>query len=207
MVQVTAPADGYLDLQIPKPLRWWDCSTWTEFEASVEARAISTATDSHVQPSTARIPELVSHDSKTCHQAELFIGKRQIEAEVAQLRQTLEDLRLTELRKLRMDVAELNNQLPSMKHERNQLQTELVDLTGEISNLSRERDQLLAAVIPLNAVVRDLRSKQQEVILLKAEIQALRCEKSSLDRELLVELRRSTEQFRSPPIQFKVHDS
>jgi len=214
MVQVTAPADRYpdLDLQIPKPLRWWDCSTWTEFAASVDERAVSTATSplvrAHVQSSTARIPEMVSTlDPEPCQQEELFVGMRQLEAEVAQLRQTLEELRLTELRQLRTDLVELISQIPTMKHERNQLRTELVDLTGQITNLSRERDELLAAVAPLNAEVRELRLTQQEMTLLKAEIQALRCQKSSLDRELLAELRKSTEQFRSPPTRFKVHDS
>ena len=212
MVQVTAPADRYPDLQIPKTLRWWDCSTWTEFAASVDARAVSTATSppvrAHVQSSTARIPEMVSTlDPESCQQAELFIGMRQLEAEVAQLRQTLEELRLTELRQLRTDLVELISQIPTMKHERNQLRTELVDLNGQITNLSRERDELLAAVAPLNAEVRELRLTQQEMTLLKAEIQALRCQKSSLDRELLAELRKSTEQFRSPPTRFKVHDS
>jgi len=214
MVQVTAPADRYpdLDLQIPKPLRWWDCSTWTEFAASVDERAVSTATSplvrAHVQSSTARIPEMVSTlDPEPCQQEELFVGMRQLEAEVAQLRQTLEELRLTELRQLRTDLVELISQIPTMKHERNQLRTELVDLNGQITNLSRERDELLAAVAPLNAEVRELRLTQQEMTLLKAEIQALRCQKSSLDRELLAELRKSTEQFRSPPTRFKVHDS
>ena len=214
MVQVTAPADRYpdLDLQIPKPLRWWDCSTWTEFAASVDERAVSTATSplvrAHVQSSTARIPEMVSTlDPEPCQQEELFVGMRQLEAEVAQLRQTLEELRLTELRQLRTDLVELISQIPTMKHERNQLRTELVDLNGQITNLSRERDELLAGVAPLNAEVRELRLTQQEMTLLKAEIQALRCQKSSLDRELLAELRKSTEQFRSPPTRFKVHDS
>ena len=214
MVQVTAPADRYpdLDLQIPKTLRWWDCSTWTEFAASVDERAVSTATSppvqAHFQPSTVRIPEMVSTlDPEPCQQEELFVGMRQLEAEVAQLRQTLEELRLTELRQLRTDLVELNMQIPTMKHERNQLQTEVVDLTDQITTLSRERDELIAAVTPLNAEARELQLAQQEMTLLKAEIQALRCQKSSLDRELLAELRRSTEQFRSPPTRFKVHDS
>jgi uncharacterized coiled-coil DUF342 family protein len=120
------------------------------------------------------------------HHAEPFVGERELVEGVAERRQSFEKLRLA---------------------QRQRLKTELADLTGQVSTLSLERDELLAAVVSLKAKVMDLRSKRQELLLVQSEIQVLRRERSLLDGELLTELRRSTEKFRSPPIKCKVDDS
>jgi hypothetical protein len=217
MTETTASADMYPDFHIPKILRWWDGGPWTAFAASVEARAVSaraasaptaTRVRARVRPTPARIPELVRGPSPRPGRPEATsAGRPELEMEVARLRRRLADLGVTERDRLWMELADLNSQIPTMRSERHQLRTELAYLNNEIPTLGDERNGLLAEVTPLRAEVADLRSKQQELRTLKSEIQALRHQKSSLDRELLAEIRESTEKPAPSRTRFKFHDS
>jgi len=212
MTEAIAPAGWYPDVQIPELLRWWDGCTWTAFAASVDALAVSTPAPSQVptrvDPPPARIPELApSPESDPCPDEGMFVGRHELEEEVAQLRQTLDELGVTEPDQLWMELVDLNSQIPAMRYERDQLRIELVDLERQIPTLSDEREQLLAVITPLRAEVTDLRSKQQELTSLQSEIHELRHQKSSLDRELLSHLRESAEEVRSARTKHRFHDS
>ncbi len=217
MTETSASADRYPDFHIPKILRWWDGGTWTAFAASVEARAVSaraTATPAaprsrgRVKPSPARIPELVrSPPPRPGPHRSSSTERRELEMEVAQLRRTLAELGVTERDRLWMELADLNSQIPALRHERDQLRTELADLNDEIPTLGEERNELLAEVTPLRAELADLRSKQHELKSLKSEIHTLRHQKSSLDRELLDEIRGLAEKPASSRSRHKFHDS
>jgi prefoldin subunit 5 len=217
MTETAASADRYPDFHIPKILRWWDGGPWTAFAASVEARAVSaraasaptaTRTRAPVELSPARIPELVRGPSPRPGRRQAAPADRQkLEAEVAQLRRTLAELGVTERDRLWMELADLNSQIPAMRHERDQLQTELADLNNEIPTLGDERNGLLAEVTPLRAELVDLRSKQSELKSLKSEIRTLRHQKSSLDRELLAEIRGTSEKPANARSRYKFDDS
>ncbi len=212
MARGTTISERHPCLQVPRTHRWWDGRTWTAFAASVEARAVAApgpprfaAPAGH---SATAIPELAplpdpgpGCDGRT---GDDTLG---LADEVAVLRRTLVTLGVTERDRLRTELVDLKNTIPRMVRERDRLRTELVDLNGKVPTLHRERDELLAAVTPLRAELTELRTKQQELKVLRSEIEELRHQKSSLDKELLSELRRSTENLRSTPTRHRFDDS
>jgi hypothetical protein len=168
MTDVTAPAGWYPDPQIPNILRWWDGQTWTEHTAPVEAPAASTPTSqqmpAQVEPSPVWNPVVAqSPTPEPRHHGGLFGGKRELEEEVAQLRQTLAELGAT---------------------ERDQLRLELADLRGELPALRQERDELLATVEPLRRAVAQLGPMQEELTSLKSDLLSLQSQKQSLEVEV-----------------------
>jgi cell division protein FtsL len=211
MAEVIAPADRDSDVQIPQVLRWWDSGTWAAFEASVDALAVTSTTPAQVptrtDPRPGGIPELVLGETPKDADDGAFAGRRALEEEVAQLRRTLDELGVTERDQLWMEVVDLNSQIPAMRHEREQLRIEVVDLNSQLPAMRHEREELLAAVAPLRAEVTDLRSKQQELASIRSEIRQLRHQKSALDRELLAELRSSTEESGRARNRHRFHDS
>jgi hypothetical protein len=212
MTDVTAPPDWYPDTHIPEFLRWWEGCTWTAFEASVEALALSPSTSPPIQsradPRPARIPDLATTPpAGPCRHEGIVVEKQELEEEVAQLRQTLDELGVTERDRLWMELVDLNSQIPTLRCERNHLRTELVELGSRVPALRRERDELLATITPLSSEVTDLRGQQQELATLRSQIQELRHQRASLDAELVAQLRESTEQPSSTRSRHKFHDS
>ena len=202
MARATAPANGYPDVRMPRIRRWWDDSAWTAFAASVDERAGSSSASSTLaagvrKGAAARIPELASSPpSNSCDQQTDPDG-RVAEDQAAFLRQSLLEFRRMEHDELELELADLGNKLPTLRLERDQLQMELRDLNRQVPALTRERDELLAAVTPLRAEWAELQTKGRELEQIESEIQALRFQKASLDRELLSELRRSTESLKT----------
>ena len=196
MVRATAPVGGRSDIRMPRIRPWWEDRTWTAFAASVEARAASAATvrqvASRIKRSAAPIPELPPSPNP---------GPDLDEPDGSDAACTAHRGEVTarELDQIRSEATQLRGKLSAMRQERDLLHRELCDLHVEVPSLSRERDELLAAVIPLRAELADLQTKDQELTRLVSEIQALRHQKSSLDREILAELRRSTDDLRNPP--------
>ena len=186
VADASAPAD-VPDPQIPNIFPWWDGQAWTAHEPQGNAPASSALTSlhapTHVKPSPAPIPELaLSPAQEPCHCGELFGEKQELEDEVAQLLHTLAE-RGTERDRLRMELVDLNSQIPTLRHE---------------------RDELLVAAASLRGVATDLGFKRQELTSLRSEIQSLKYQKSSLNREL-VERRGLTKSARTGYQKF--HDS
>ena len=157
MADALAPAGWYPDSQTPNILRWWDGQAWTEHTAPVEAPAASPSPapqmPAQVEPSAVSSPVAATGPApEPRHRGSLFGGKRELEEEVAELRQTLAELGVT---------------------ERDQLRTELVDLNNQVPTLRHERDELDAAVGPLRTEVADLRIKQEELTSIRSQIQTL----------------------------------
>lgn len=216
MVRPTAHASGRAEPLMPRIRHWWEDCTWTAFAASVEERAASASTGrkitTRVQRIPEQIPELATRPLSNPRHIGPFSSEREFEGQHTPFRQSLLDLgirerdRLLEERdQLQMESADLSNKISTMRRERDQLQTELSDLHDQVPTLSRERDELLAIVAPLRTELVDLHLKDQELRQLESEIQALRHQKSSLDREILPQLRGSTE--KTSPNKHRFHDS
>jgi hypothetical protein len=212
MADPAAPG-WYPDLQIPKIIRWWDGNTWTALAAPVAAPTASTtisppAPDPGKRP-PARIPELVVRPTRSpCVGEEAALGVHELTAERDQRRHTWSERGVTERDQLWMELVDLNSQIPAMRRQRDQLRTDLLELSSQIPTLSTERDDLLADVVPLRAEVTNLRLKQQELKSLKEEIDGLRRQRSSLDRDWLAEVRGPMPRFRSTRTKHqKFHDS
>lgn len=211
MARATAPANGHPDLRLPRIRRWWDDSAWTAFEASVEERAGSSSAPSTlatgVRKCAARIPELASGPPSTPHDHQTDPDGREAQEQAAFLRQSLLEFRIMEHHELELELADLGNRLPTMRYERDRLQMELRDLNRQVPALTRERDELLEAVTPLRAELAELQTRDRELKQVESEIQELRSQKASLDRELLSELRRSTENLKTTVNKNRFHDS
>jgi hypothetical protein len=204
MARATAPVGRRSEIPMPRIRPWWDDCTWTAFAASVEARAAAATTvrqvATPVQRSAARIPALAPSTPPDPR------GDGPC-AEYGESKGQLVELTTIERDRLRTEAAELINTMSTMRHERDKLHMELRDLNSQVPILSRERDELLAAVTPLRAELADLQMKDQELRQLESEIQALRYQKCSLDREILSELRRSTDKLRTSPRKYRFDDS
>ncbi len=211
MARVTAPVNGHSDLKMPRIRRWWDDAAWTAFAATVEERAGSSSPSpnlgSGVRRCAARIPELASRPPSISSDHRQDLEGRAFEEHAAFLRQSLLEFRLMEHHELELELADLGNTLPTMRHERDRLQRELGDLNHQVPALARERDELLASVTPLRAELAELQGKGRELKQVEAEIRELRSQKASLDRELLSELRRSTETLETTSNKNRFHDS
>ena len=175
----------YPDHQLPDTLRWWDGQQWTEHTAPVPPSAQEVTptqpaaasvesmpnaptppvsiTDAPAVPAAAHQPPTMPPQPETRHRGGLFGGKKELEEEVARLRQQLDAMGVT---------------------ERDQLRIELDDLQGQIPALRHEQEALLAVVEPLRAETADLRVKQQELAGIRSEIQALSSQKGTLQAEV-----------------------
>jgi len=170
MADALPPAGWYPDSQVPNTLRWWDGSVWTAHVAPVQPVVAPTAPTPQPLPqpqqvqAQAPVPQQ-PQAPEVRHRGGLFGGKKELEEEVAQLRQSLAELGVP---------------------ERDQLRAELADLQGRLPALRQERDSLNGQVVPLRAEVADLQVKQQQLASIQGEIQTLQYQKTSLDGELAV---------------------
>ncbi len=140
--------------------------------------------DGRVRPTPVRVPELA-----------LTPGPRQRNNSSGFDGEWVDPSSANNAESLRVELFNLENQVPRLRQERDELGVELADLNDQIPTLRRERDELLATAVPLSAEVAALQSKQEELISLRSEIQALRLRKSSLERSL-AELRLPSEMSR-----------
>ena len=189
---------------MPRIRPWWDEAGWTEFAASVTERAISAVTAgqaaSRLEGPVMPIPELVPSGSSKSP-ADGRCG------EAGEFAEQATELAMRPRDQLRSEASELGDQIWRLRQQRDQLRTELEGLNDQVPDLRRERDELLAAVAPLRTELADLPVKHHELDQLESQIQALRHQKSSLDREILSDLRRSTENLRIPPNGRRFDDS
>ena len=209
MARAAAPASGRPELRMPKIRHWWDDCTWIAFAASVEERASSASTTpqitTRIQRSAAQIPELAScPPSNPLHNGP-YAAEQELEQQHTFFRQSLLELGVEKRGQLQMEFDDLSNKISTMRHERDQLQTEFRDLNVQVPTLSRQRDELLAAVTPLRTELADLHMKDQELRQVESEIRALRNQKSSLDREILSQLRAFSEN--TSPKKYRFDDS
>lgn len=192
MTDSMTPEGWYPDHQLPDTLRWWDGQQWTEHTAPavqatqdvapVEPAVVPIETPSMASPPGAQVPDPVhvpvatpqplsqapqapvhAPPPEARHRGGLFGGKKELEEEVARLRQQLDAMGVT---------------------ERDQLRIELVDLQGQIPALRYEQTTLLAAVEPLRSEAAELRAKQQELVAVRTEIQTLSSQRATLQAEV-----------------------
>ena len=199
MARATAPVGGRPELRLPRIRPWWDDSAWTAFASTVEERAASAALVRPVAASAdtpaGRVPELTA-DTRP----ESGDGEPEREARRTGLTSMVRDL-------LRKEVTDLSIEISLMRHGRDQLREELRELNDRLAILGGERDGLLAAVTPLRAELAELQSKDRQLGRLESEIQALRHQKASLDREILNALRGTTESPRGLASKRRFDDS
>src|SRR5664280_656694 len=185
------PEGWYPDHQLADTLRWWDGQQWTEHTAPAVQATKEVASGEPAVPveplpmastPTASVPAPVQAPAatpqplpqapqgasqapqpETRHRGGLFGGKKELEEEVARLRQQLDAMGVT---------------------ERDQLRIELVDLQGQIPALRYEQTTLLAAVEPLRVEATELRAKQQELVSIRSEVQGLLGQKATLQAEV-----------------------
>ncbi len=179
------PEGWYPDQEIPNTLRWWDGQQWTEHRAPVVQAAQEAAPVQPVArtvepgpmaspPSTPVTAETTvaapypqpagpTQQAESRHRGGLFGGKKELEEEVARLRQQLDAMGVT---------------------ERDQLRIELVDLQGQIPALRHEQTTLLADVEPLRAETTELRAKQQELVAVRSELDRLQGQRAGLQAEV-----------------------
>jgi hypothetical protein len=211
MARAAAPTSGRAEIRMPRIRHWWDDCTWTAFAASVEARAASASTPPQIAPRVqlpaAEVPEIALCSPSNPRHTGPSAAEQKLEERHVVFLESLLELGIEKRDQLQMECDDLSDRISTMRHERDQLQTQLRDLNSQVPTLSRERDELLAAVTPLRTELADLQTKDQELGELESEIRALRDQKASLDREIVSQLRTSTEGLRTPPNEYRFHDS
>lgn len=186
MTQAPASADSCPDPQISSTPGWPDghagAATAEQFEALLASAPTTSASPLRVRRPPLPVPELASDSVPEPHRrGGRLVGRREFEHRIALLRQTLAE-QIIQRDRLRLELSDLNRQVPVLITNRDELQMELHDLHSEILASTDERDELIAAVGSLKANVADLRSKQQELSCLNSKLEVRQYPKPSTER-------------------------
>lgn len=154
----------------PKALRWWDGVQWTAHTQPCppavtpdgQAQGAHAGTRAlHVAVPAGRPP--VPAGVEPSRQAEGHGRKRELQAEVARLQQTIAGMGIA---------------------EREQLQAEISGLREDVARLRLEEQELSAVVGPLRAEVAALRGERAQLAAVGAQVQQLQQQRDALAGEL-----------------------
>ncbi len=151
------PPGWYPDQIDPSILRWWDGINWTPSTTPIGSPPSSGPPNTDYKINNEPQQHL-SDKAKS-----LFGGKKNLEEEVANLRQQLSALGIYEIESLKL---------------------QLNDLRVQVLSLSNERAALYTEIGPLKQEVEKNRQEKQELEQLRSQANFLRDEKTRLDYEL-----------------------
>ena len=194
--QMPAPAGWYSDPSQPSQLRWWDGAQWTS------ALAANQATPPQPQPTTmpsgpiapsapspvpplAR-PPVAPPEPERRHG--FFGGKKDLEAEVAELQSQLAALGVSERVALRAELAGLRVEVPSLASERAALIGQVEPLRAEVAGLRVEAANpraLLDQVTQLQATKANIEAAISQMQPVMAQASQARAELTELQREVV----------------------
>jgi hypothetical protein len=187
MAAGTVPAGWYPDNQDTALLRWWDGAQWT---AHTECRPDLVPVPVGSQAAAAAGPAAAAgaaHPAGGRHERHPG-SRRDLQAEVDRLRQTLDDTGVTERGQLAAEVIQLREEVGRLRLEHTGLSVTVVPLRAEVAALNAQRAQLA----PLRAEIGKLQQRRDALTAetaglqqLVAEIPGLRAEQAQLSAQLV----------------------
>jgi uncharacterized coiled-coil DUF342 family protein len=182
------PAGWYQDYQDATLLRWWDGTQWTAHTQPRPGPGPSPADTQADAASGAPGPATGAEQPVSGRHERRPASKRDLNAEVDRLRQTLDGLGVAEREQLAAEVARLRDEAARLRGEYVQLSAVVVPLRAETANLTAQHAQIAS----LRAEVRQLQQQRDGLAAevsglqqLVAQVPALRAEHAQLSAQLV----------------------
>jgi seryl-tRNA synthetase len=185
---VVATPGWYPDNDNPAFVRWWDGTRWTEHtQPTHQPTPAGMAPGAGAAYGSPGWSSLVPQTIPPQHQ-KVTGRKRDLQAEVERLRQTIDSMGIQQLEELRLETRRLEEELPLLRSEQAQLLTSLAPMRAEIEQLARQHAQaatLQAEVQQLQAQRDRLAVTVSEIDRLTAALGQLRAEHAELSTTLV----------------------
>ena len=184
----TIPAGWYRDNQDAALLRWWDGAQWTGYTQPAQIAPATVFPAPDTGRTTGAGNGITSSAQSTAARHGRSGRKRDLQAEVDRLRQTVDGLGVTERDQLQAELAQLREDLARLKREEGELSAIVGPLRAEVAGLSSDRAQaasLHADVRQLQQRRDALRAETATLDRLSAELPAMRAERAELSRQLV----------------------
>ena len=155
----------YLDNRDPLLMRWWDGARWTDLTQPARPvpfgvpGQVADGADAHRYGSGAAADWASAGAGGVHEQVKTPGSKRELQAEVEQLRQVIDGFGFRQREELQAEVRRFGDELPRLRHE---------------------YGQLMAALGPLRAEAAGLAAQQARASSLRAELQQLQGQRNAL---------------------------
>ena len=188
MAAGTIPAGWYRDNQDAALLRWWDGAQWTGYTQPAQTAPATVFPAPDTGRTTGAGNGIAGSAQSTAARHGRSGRKRDLQAEVDQLRQVVDGMGVTERDQLKAELAQLREDLARLKREEGELSAIVGPLRAEVAGLSNDRAQaasLHADVRQLQQRRDALRAETATLDRLSAELPAMRAEHAELSRQLV----------------------
>lgn len=182
----TFPAGWYQDYQDAALLRWWDGTQWT---AHIQPRPGPGPVPAGIQANAANgAPGMGAAQPVSGRHERRPASKRDLNAEVDRLRQTLDGLGVAEREQLAAEVTRLRDETARLRGECAQLSAAVVPLRAEMADLSAQRAQIASVQAEVHQLQQRREALAAEVSGLQqlvTQVPALRAEQAQLSAQLV----------------------